>query len=49
MHIEKLLNLSINKEEDFFRNEVEVNDSTFHLWKEELQKELPNFWESMNR
>ena len=49
MHIEKILNLDMSKERDFFRNEVEVNDSTFHLWKEELQKELSTFWESMNR
>lgn len=47
MHIEKLLDIS--KEESFFRNEVEINDSTFLLWKEELQKELPTFWESMDR
>ena len=28
-------------------NKEELNDSTFNLWKSELQKELPMFWESM--
>lgn len=28
-------------------NKEELNDSTFTLWKLELQKELPMFWESM--
>ena len=25
----------------------EIDDSTFNQWKNELQKELPNFWQSM--
>ena len=34
----------------FFRNgkkEGEIDESTFTVWKSELQKELPSFWESM--
>ena len=34
----------------FFNNskkEVEVDESTFNMWKSELKKELPSFWESM--
>ena len=37
---------------NFFRNfkrEEEIDDSTFDLWKTELQKDLPEFWESMNQ
>jgi len=26
-----------------------LDDSTFTIWKSELQKELPSFWESMRR
>jgi len=26
-----------------------LDESTFSLWKSELQKELPSFWESMKR
>jgi len=35
---------------NFFKNnrEIEMDDQTFNTWKSELQKELPNFWESMN-
>ena len=32
---------NILKEDDF-------DNSTFQLWKSELQKELPNFWESFD-
>ena len=28
-------------------NNEELDDSTFSLWKSELQKELPMFWESI--
>ncbi len=28
-------------------NKEDLDDSTFSLWKLELQKELPMFWESM--
>jgi len=28
-------------------NQEELEDSDFTLWKTELQKELPMFWESM--
>lgn len=37
---------------NFFRNfkkEGEIDDSTFDQWKTELQKDLPQFWESMIR
>lgn len=36
----------------FFRNfkkEDDIDDLTFHQWKLELQKEIPNFWESVNK
>jgi hypothetical protein len=34
------------KRQKFFR--PSIDDETFLLWKDELQKELPSFWESMN-
>lgn len=37
---------------NFFRNfkkEGEIDESTFDQWKTELQKDLPQFWESMIR
>ena len=36
----------------FFRNgrrEGEIDETTFTIWKTELQKELPSFWESMKK
>ncbi len=30
------------------RKVEELDDYTFDLWKNELKKELPVFWESMN-
>ena len=35
----------------FFRTikkETEIDDKTFYMWKNELQRDLPAFWESMN-
>mgnify|MGYP005843359289 CR=1 FL=1 len=37
------LHTYLNKE----TNKEELDDFTFNLWKLELKKELPNFWESM--
>ncbi len=31
------------------KKEEDLDESTFDFWKEELQKELPAFWEEMNR
>jgi hypothetical protein len=27
----------------------DLDEKTFNFWKSELQKELPNFWQEMNR
>jgi len=36
----------------FFRNIIgengELDEITFDIWKDELQKELPSFWEDMD-
>lgn len=29
------------------RKEGDLDESTFDIWKSELQKDLPTFWESM--
>jgi hypothetical protein len=29
------------------KSERDIDDTTFHLWKSELQRELPSFWESI--
>ena len=36
----------------FFRNagrNGNIDGNMFNMWKAELQKELPSFWESMNK
>ena len=35
---------------NFFKNsnDKELDEFTFNMWKSELEKELPNFWESMS-
>ena len=36
----------------FFRNagrNGNIDENMFNMWKVELQKELPSFWESMNK
>jgi len=36
----------------FFKNikkEGELDESTFTMWKSELQKDLPYFWESITK
>ena len=36
----------------FFRNlkrEEEIDEATFDQWKVELQKDLPEFWTSLNQ
>ena len=40
---ENIQNLSENKINE------DIDESTFILWKSELQKELPSFWQIMNR
>ena len=34
--------MNINREED-------IDEYTFNMWKSELQRELPSFWDSMSR
>ena len=50
MHM-KNNNYIIHKHQNsFFRaikGEDELNNSKFNMWKLELQKDLPQFWESM--
>ena len=29
------------------KKESQIDDRTFDIWKSELQKELPSFWEEM--
>jgi len=35
---------------NFFKNSKEhgLDETTFNMWKSELEKELPSFWESVN-
>ena len=51
MHL-KEDNIITPEARSFFKNikrEEELDDSTFDMWKLELQKDLPTFWESMTR
>ena len=50
MHMEKDNDKGQEFRTNFFRNakrEGELDDSTFNMWKSELEKDLPGFWESM--
>jgi len=43
-------NVLENTRNGFFKNirkEEDLDDFTFNMWKTELQKELPSFWEAM--
>ncbi len=31
------------------KNNIDMDESTFIIWKTELQKELSSFWELMNK
>jgi len=31
-----------------YKKEEKLDDNTFSIWKSELLKELPSFWESMS-
>lgn len=47
MHMKKILGFLNDEEKRFFNNEFELDESTFDLWKSELEKELNAFWRSM--
>ncbi len=32
---------------NFFSKKNEIDDETFNMWKTELEKELPSFWEDI--
>jgi hypothetical protein len=43
--------LTNNHRDSFFSNfkkEEELDETTFKLWKNELQNQLPDFWEQIN-
>jgi len=33
----------------FYNRNGKIDDIVFNVWKSELQKELPSFWESMKK
>lgn len=37
------------KENIFLKNEADLDEPTFDVWKSELERELPTFWASMKR
>lgn len=39
--------MQINNNQNKFNEDID--ESTFILWKSELQKELSSFWETLNR
>jgi len=48
--LKKTAEMSQEVRTNFFKNikkEGDIDDVTFGVWKSELQKELPSFWESM--
>ena len=51
MHLKRNIEKKQDINASFLRNNkqgTELDDSTFNMWKSELQKELPSFWESMS-
>jgi len=36
------------KDNIFFNKEPDFDDEAFNVWKQELEKELPNFWENLD-
>jgi hypothetical protein len=49
--MKKFNKLSEENNHRFFRNfigEENLDEVTFNMWKDELQKELPSFWEDMD-
>ena len=50
MHLKKD-NIITPEARSFLRSikrEGKIDDHTFDIWKSELQKDLPDFWESMS-
>jgi len=45
----KFLGLLMEEEKLFLKNEADLDESTFNVWKSELERELPTFWASMKR
>ena len=51
MHLGKNNGLIQNTRSSFFgiiKKNEDLDESTFDVWKSELQKELPTFWEEIN-
>ena len=49
MQMKRFLGFLNNEENGFFKNDVDIDEPTFDLWKSELEKELNSFWQSMRR
>ncbi len=45
----KFLGLLMEEENLFLKNRSDLDETTFDVWKSELEKELPTFWASMKR
>jgi len=48
MHLSEYELISKENNNGFFKKKTDIDDDTFFMWKMELEKELPNFWEKMN-
>jgi len=50
LHLKKYNDIKPKSRNGFFsyRNEDKLDDHTFKMWKSELEKELPSFWESVS-
>jgi len=51
MHLEKNNEVIQNTRSSFFgiiKKNEELDESTFDVWKSELKKDLPTFWEEVN-
>lgn len=52
LHLKEFVGMPRETRTRFFTNirrEEDYNDLMFNMWKSELQKELPSFWESISK
>ena len=48
MHLSEYETITKINNNGFFKKKTEIDDDTFFMWKMELKKELPTFWENMD-
>jgi len=47
MHLSEYKTVLKQNNNRFFNKKANIDEDTFFIWKTELKKELPSFWEKM--